>query len=44
MAERAKEECTIAYDTLTVFHDAALKVWRIVFSAEEMLEAVKSYM
>jgi hypothetical protein len=31
-AERAKNECTIGYDTITVLYDANEKTWSVTFS------------
>lgn len=35
--ERAKRECTVEYDRISVSYDEAEDIWRIVFSAEGIL-------
>ncbi len=35
--EQAKEECTIAHEIFNVCYDDVSKIWKVVFSAEDML-------
>lgn len=40
--DRAKNECTITYDTIDVFYDSTTDMWKVVFSTEGTLGGCQS--